>query len=88
MNLIGTYEETVDYFRSAVSYLSELKKSDTRPTVKWGFVEKSLNKNLRLFYENFVLKVGSNEEKKEFKKYVNDTGTKKKKAGEITEEQE
>lgn len=64
------YEEAVDYFRSAVSYLPELMKEDNRETTQWMHVTRKLFSNISRFYREYVQRVGSKEEIQEFSRYV------------------
>ena len=64
------YEEAVDYFRSAVSYLPELMKEDKRETTQWMHVTRKLFSNISRFYREYVQRVGSKEEIQEFSRYV------------------
>lgn len=81
------YKEAVDYFRSAVSYLSELMKEDKRTTTQWMHVIRSLDKNITRFYKGHVLVVGSKTEQEEFKNYVEKISSfTKKKSSQKTEE--
>lgn len=82
-----SYKEAVDYFRSAVSYLPILKESDTRATTQWMHVDRELYKNLSKFYREYVSKIGSEEEKKEFLNYVEHSKPKKKKTSKKGKEQ-
>jgi hypothetical protein len=65
-----SYQETVDYFKSAVSYLPILKESDKRQTTQWIHVDRELLKNLERFYNEFVLIQGTDEDKKYFKDVI------------------
>ena len=64
------YEEAVDYFRSAVSYLPELMRGDKRETTQWMHVTRKLFSNMSKFYREYVQRVGSKEEIQEFREYV------------------
>jgi len=71
LSLSLIYSDAIDHFRSMVSYLSELKKSDPRSTTQWYHLERDLKKNLNIFYTKYISKYGSEELKQEFKNYVN-----------------
>lgn len=84
-----TYDEAIDHFRSMVSYLSELKKSDQRSTTQWYHLERDLKKNLKLFYTKYISVYGDEKLKQEFKEYyvnIKPQNRKDKKSNPETEE--